>query len=417
MQSKTVTLAIPVDVDLMQIVTGFVEKAGSAFGLMKRECFAITLAAEEVFAFIAGTSTPNTEIQIVCRNGGYYVEMAFQLKSGILPVEAFNLTRSAVAADMEGTEQLGLILAARTVDRLSIDRLGKDAFILRFVMDKRYPPVEQVLLPELSGQFNVKKADMSMLKELSARILSCYGNSVDSFLTVPGKLIDMVASGDYDALVSINEKGQVGGGIVFSRNRQMSEAYGPYVFWQEPSLPQMLVEGMIEKLGRTKDTLCLVIMEPTSQIPYEYFELLQGGAVYRQLSDDNGARVFVHPCLKVFLKDFYDNLVLPRVIQEVEYMGEELAQYSAIATTIDRQNKRSEFMLLWVGQNFEENLRAHVELLQTQNIEDISFWMQLGSSDEAMMAPMLLSAGFEPWMVLPWAWHGDVAIFKHKGRK
>lgn len=197
----------------------------------------------------------------------------------------------------------------------------------------------------------------------------------------------------------------------------MAEAYGPFVFGKEDSHPKMLVEGMIEKLGRTKDTLCLVIMEPTSQIPYEYFDLLQDGAVYRQLSDDNGARIFVHPCIKVFLDDFYNNLALPRVIQDVEYMGEELLQYSAIATAVDRQSKKSLLTLLWVGQNLEENLRAHVKLLQNQNIEDIRFWMQLGSSDEAMMAPLLLAAGFEPWMVLPWARQGDVAIFKYKGRK
>jgi hypothetical protein len=417
MQCRRATLSIPADVNLTQVVTGFVEKAGNAFGLMKRECLAITLAAEEVFAFIAGTGTSNNEIQIVCRNGGYYVEMSFQLKSCILPVDAFNLTKSGVTGDMEGAEQLGLILAARTVDRLSVDRLGRDTFILRFVMDKRYPLVEPAALPELGGRFNVQEADISSLKELSARILSCYGNAVDSFLTVPGKLIDMAASGDYDALVSINKKGQVGGGIVFSRNRQMSEAYGPYVFGKEDGLPQMLVEGMIEKLGRAKDTLCLVIMKPTPQTPSEYFEPLQGSAVYRQLSDDNGARIFTHSCFKVFLQDFYENLVLPRVIQDVEYTGEELAQYSALATAIDRQSKRSELTLLWAGQNLEENLRAHVELLQTQNIEDISLLMQLGSSDEVMMAPMVLSAGFEPWMVLPWARQGDVAIFKYKGRK
>lgn len=417
MQSKSVALSIPVDLDLTQIVTGFVEKACSAFGLGKRECNALTLAAEEVFAFLAHTALSKSDIQVICKSGRYYVEMAFQLKSGMLPLEAFNLTKSAVPDDLEGMEQLGLILAARTVDRLSVDRIGKDSFLLRFVMEKRYPPVEQEVPPELSGRFHVMEADSSMLKELSARIGHCYGNLANSFLNVPGKLIDMVASEDFDALVLINEKGQVGGGIVYSRNKHMSEAYGPFVFLPETVLSQMLVEGMLEKLGRSKDALCLVIMEPTLQTPFEYFEQLQGGAVYRQLAEDNGTRIFVHSCFKDFVKKFYTDLALPRMLQEVEYTGEELAPCSAIATAVDRQNKRGTLTLLWAGQNLEENLRAHVELLQGQNIEDIFFRMELGSADEAMMAPMVMSAGFEPSMILPWAGQGDVVIFGYKGRK
>ncbi|ATW27855.1 ATP-binding protein [Candidatus Formimonas warabiya] len=417
MQSRLVTLTIPVDLDLTQIVTGFVEKACSAFGLAKRECYALTLAAEEVFAFLSHATLPDNDIQIMCKSGGYYVEMAFQLKSGMLPLEAFNLTRGAVPDDMEGAAQLGLILAARTVDRLYVDRIGEDTFLLRFVMEKRYPSVKQEAPLELSGRFHVRDADPTMLKELSARIRHSYGNSVNSFLTVPGKLIDMVASGDYDALALINERGQVGGGMVFRRNRQMSEAYGPFVFLQEAGLSQMLVEGMLEKLGRTKDALCLVIMEPTLQTPLEYFEPLQGGAVYRQLAEDDGARVFVHPCFKDLVKKFYTDLALPRMIQDMTYTGEELVQCSAIATAIDRQSKRGTLTLLWAGQNLEENLRAHVDLLQSQNIGDIRFRMELGSAEEAMMAPMVMSAGFEPSMILPWAGQGDVVIFSYRGRK
>ena len=416
MLNRSVTLTVSVDAGLTQVVTCFVEKSSVAFGFSQEECPKLTLAAEEVFTFLASTAPTKDEIQILCRGRGYCVELEFHLKRGMLPLEAFNLTRKATVDDAEHGGQLGLILAARIVDRLFVDRVGNDSFALRFVVEKRYPPAENRPLPELGGAFHVVDSDPSTLKELSARIVACHNGSVEPFLTVPGKLIDMVASGDFEALVLGNEKGQAGGGIVFSRGRHICEAYGPFVFVEEPSLPQALVEGMLEALGRADDALAVVIMEPAPLTPVGYFEKLAGGALYRQLSDDNGARVFVHPSLKVFLENFYEELTLPRILQEAEYQGEQLPLNSAIATTIDRPKKRAELRLLWTGQNFEDNLRAHVRLLIGQDVHDIRFRMELDSSDEAMMAPMLLSAGFSPWMVLPWDGRGDVAIFRHGER-
>jgi hypothetical protein len=416
MQKKPLTLTVSIDIGLLPVVTGFVEKSAGAFGLGKREAMALTLAAEEVFAFIAGAGTSDNEIQIICHNGGYYVELALRLKSGLIPIDAFNLTKRPVTANLEGVEQLGLILASRAVDRLIIDRCGKDDFVLRFMVDKRYPAVEPAALPGPSGRFRVLEADSAALAELAARIRSEFGESAARFLTFPGKLIDMIASGDYEALTALNEKGAVGGGIVFSKNRQMAEAWGPYVFGAEERLPRMLVEKTLEKLGRARDALCLVIMTPPLQTPLDYFERLPGGAVYRQLAEDDGARVYAHPCFKTFLQDFYENLALPRIIQDVAYMGEELEPHSAIATAIDRQSKSSELTLLWAGQNLEDNLRAHVQLLQTQNVATISFRMKLGCAEEVGMAPMVLAAGFEPVTVLPWASQGDVVVFKHQGR-
>jgi hypothetical protein len=416
LQRKPVTLSIPFDVAMIPVVTGFVENSGGAFGLGKRECLSLTLAAEEVFAFIAATGDPDREIQIICHNYGYYVEMAFQLKSGILPLETFNLTLNPTVDKAEDVDRLGLILASRTVDRLAVDRVGKDTFILRFIMDKRYPVPEPVILPEPNGRFQVREADYATISELSMRILSGYADSAVSFLKIPGKLLDMVKSGDYEALVALNEKGQVGGGVVFGKNLQMSEAYGPFVFTGDDRIPQMLAEMMIEKLGRTKDTVCLTIMAPTPQTPLDYFERLPGGAVYRQLLEDDGARVFAHPLIKSFLNGFYQDLALPRMIQDVAHMGEELAQHSAIAAAIDRQGRKSELTLLSAGQNLEENLRAHLKLLQTQEIGEISYWMRLGAAEEVIMAPQVLAAGFEPVMVLPWARQGDVAVFRYRGR-
>jgi hypothetical protein len=414
---KPLTLTIPVDIGLLAIATGFVEKSAGAFGLGKREAMALTLAAEEVFAFIAGAGISDNEIQIICRNGGYYVELALRLKSGLIPVDAFNLTRSPAAVNPEGLEQLGLILASRAVDRLAVDRCGKEYFNLRFMVDKHYPSVEPAILPEPSGRFRVLEADGAMLAEFAARLRSGSGESAPAFLMLPGKLIDMVASGDYEVLTALNEKGAVGGGIVFSKSRQMTEAWGPYVFSAEERLPRMLVEKTLEKLGRAQETLCLVIMAPPPQTPLDYFERLPGGAVYRQLAEDDGARVYAHPCFKTFLQDFYENLALPRIIQDVAYMGEELEPHSALATAIDRQSASGELTLLWAGKNLEENLRAHVKLLQTQKVVTINFRMQLSCVAEVVMAPMVMAAGFEPVTVLPWAGQGDVAVFKYQGRK
>ena len=127
--------------------------------------------------------------------------------------------------------------------------------------------------------------------------------------------------------------------------------------------------------------------------------------------------VFTDKALRKFLSDFYMRLALPRILQDIKYMGEELADNSAIATSIDRQKRRASLNLLWPGKNFAENLNMHLELLAKQDIGDIRFSSELESPEEAILTPVLLAAGFTPSMVLPWGGRkGDIAIFRHEGK-
>ena len=54
------------------VATAFVEKGAAAMGLERRECLALTLATEEIFACICRQGQPGQPLGIDLVNGGYF---------------------------------------------------------------------------------------------------------------------------------------------------------------------------------------------------------------------------------------------------------------------------------------------------------------------------------------------------------
>jgi len=413
---QQVEIKVPFKRELLPLVVSCVEQSAQAFGLRREESLPLALAAEEVFSFLTAQAQEQETMGLTCRFGGYYVETIYRFASRALPMRALNITAAVSVEDEKSLEDMGLLLAARSVDslRFSTDEEGNMA--LHFLKEKGYPEFSsEQSHSNLSGEtsFQVVNGQPELLKQFAGRVVKAYGKDAPSFFRFPGKLVDMVASGEYGAALLVDGKSNIGGGMLWRIGSKMVEAYGPYLFLAQPSLAQDLVEGCLGRIARTK-AVCLVIRQGTAQTPQEYFESLGDQALYRQLGEDNGTVAFIHPSLTPFLEKAYQDLFLPRQIQEVEYQGEKIASYSAFAAHIDREAQKVVLSTLGVGADAAQNLLEHVQVLREEGINELFFELDAGVPEQAILGPDLLTAGFVPTLILPWGGRGDIILFEHK---
>lgn len=413
---EQVEIKVPFRRELIPLVVSCVEQSAYAFGLKRQEGLPLALAAEEIFSFLAAQAEKKETMSLSCCFRGYYVEAIFKFASRALPMKSLNITATVSAEDEKSLEDMGLLLAARSVDylRFATDEEGNMA--LHFIKEKEYPEIlTGQSYPNLlrESSFQIVDSQPELLKQFAARVVNTYGKNVPSFFYFPGKLVDMVASGEYGVVLLMDEKSNIGGGMLWKLGSKMVEAYGPYLFLEQPQLAQDLIEGCLGKIARTQ-AVCLVIRDSTPQAPSEYFEPLGNKALYRQLGEDNGAVAFVHPSLISFLENSYQDLFLPREVQEVEYQGERISPYSVFASQIDRKANKVVLSTLWVGADAEENLLEHVRALKQEGITNLLFELDAGVPEQAILGPALLTAGFVPIMVLPWGGRGDIIIFEQR---
>ena len=106
-----VTLSLRADQIFLPVATSFVEKAAVAFGLAEPEALSLTLAAEEIFAYLCSAAAPGKEVLMKCRSGGYYVDQEFLFEARDFNMKAFNLTASVSMDHQDGTDETGLLIA------------------------------------------------------------------------------------------------------------------------------------------------------------------------------------------------------------------------------------------------------------------------------------------------------------------
>jgi hypothetical protein len=203
-QKTEVTLSLRADLVLLPVATSFVENAAQAFGLEASEALALTLAAEEVFAYLCRVAAPGREVHMHCRGGGYYVEQDFLFHAQDFNMRAFNLTAAVPFDDHAGMEETGLLIASRMVDRF---RFSEEDRGLRLVLvkEKSYPELPTLPSPEAIPlvQFSVRPPDPEELKLLVRWINQEFSKHlVPSGFSLPGKVVDMVACGEYHAIIA-----------------------------------------------------------------------------------------------------------------------------------------------------------------------------------------------------------------------
>ncbi len=430
--SGNVTLSVEADEKLLPLLTAFVENAALCFGLGRDESLKLTLAAEEVFVHLCRVVMPaGGALEIRCSNGGYRTQAVFVLPgTEAFDLKAFNLTAAISTEDDASLDEMGLVIASRSVDRFSLSReTGRD-LQLALIKEKSYP-----MLPEAPpatvnplDEWTLRQPTVEEVKYVCSLSSSYYGPSVlHNIFTYPGKLADMMSVGEYHALAAVGSRDEIGGSIFWRwTGERVIECLGPYVFNQGPQseIPRDLLEGCIGAIAKTQ-AVGIVNTLPTPEFSRRDFEFLgtvessaQNGntvvaeAWFRLLHEDTGAVVWVHPELEDFVRQEYSRLVLPREVRVDRPSGEAMTGHSVLSAEFDRPQRRVKLRPMWPGADAEENIGRHVRLLKQEGISDTQFDLDLGEAWQTVFVPGLLKSGFAPRFVLPYAGQGDVVTFQ-----
>lgn len=426
-----VTLTVRAEMAFVPLAVSFVENAAGAFGLEREDVLGLTLATEEIFAYLCTSGVPHEVVEIRCLGGVYYVQAQFLFEAQDFNMRAFNLTAVPNLQEEAKLEETGLLIASRMVDRFDFSAVGAKKQSLILVKEKTYPAVTDILTGEAHPltAFSVSTPDPEELK-MFARLVNRYyaGHIVPPFLRFPGKVADMAGSGDYAASLAVDTAGQIGGGMIWRvAGLKIVECCGPYLFNQiaGSGVAEALANSCIEAIART-DAVGLLNRYPTPEVPEGYFERLGSlvyrrcehapselTVLYRQLVEDPGATVWSHPDLEEFLADQYRRLYLARRIQPVRSEGEATARSSVLSAEFDRTNGLVTLRPVVAGMDAEENLGRHVEVLQQENLTGILVSLDLGKPWQSAFVPALLNQSFLPRIVMPYAGKADVVLFQH----
>ncbi|MCX8021200.1 MAG: hypothetical protein N2745_00300 [Syntrophorhabdaceae bacterium] len=427
---KNLKISSPINTDFISVVTTFVEQSSLAFGLQKYDALKLTLASEEVYLYLCDVVQGEKVLDITCTGGTYFVSVEFSFDKLELHLQAFNITAVPMSEIDEELKEMGLLIAARSVDNLSLEEVSGERLILRLIKEKSYPPPEEMGLPAVSPMtsFSIKIPTADEIKMFS-RLLSVYYKDYpfpDAF-KYPGKLVDMVSSSIYAISIATDDKGTIGGGIIWKRmNEKIAEFFGPYLFNQDDKdrMAESLINACLERLART-EIIGIFTRYPTEAFPEGYFEpigvtrsfskegsYLEFSCYYRQLHEDAGTYVYVPKSIASFIENEYGRLVLPRQVYLTDYSGEYRGDYSVFATEFDRERNRVLMRPLWPGEDYLENISRHIAIFEKEGILNCFFEIDLGIPWHSSIADKLIESRFKPCVVIPYGGKSDLVIFQ-----
>jgi hypothetical protein len=417
------------------LAVAFAEKAALGLGLNLDEALRLTLAVEEVFTYLCLRLAPDQVVEIRCTGAAFYVSLDIVVPTDDFNLRALNLTTPVSLHDDAGLEEIGLVLASRSVDGFRIGRQKQKGhgLVLTMIIEKTYPVLEKgrPLSVQPLPTFSIKTPDPEELKLVVHLINQHYGDQMlPNFCSYPGKVVDMVSSGEYQSAVAIGPTGAIGGAIFWNRvGEKMVACFGPYVFGQKPGLGirEELLSTCINAIARTQ-AVGLLNRFPTQDFPRHHFELLgtvtilsRGGKTrscntwFRLMHEDPGGVVWAHPEVQAYLTQEYQRLFLPREIRPTSNAGEHQSQYSVLATEFDRLQDQVVLYPAWPGVDMTDNVARHLQLLRNEGIANISFVIDLGQAWQAAFVEALLPNGFRPRLILPYYGEGDLLLFQYEG--
>ena len=415
----------------LTVVMAFVEQSSLALGLGKPEALRMTLASEELFLHLCRVVIPNQDgVRIRCIRKGYFVQSDFSFPETGFNMQAFNLAATPQPLENADFDDMRLILASRSVDRLKIRRKGNNLQI-SLIKEKKYPRALELAepLPPFSGNdFAIRCPSADELKFLAPLTRAFYPElALPVFFQYPGMLVDMMQSGEYHAIIAAGPAGDISGGMLWhTLSDRTVEAIGPYVFGVSESdrVAGSLIEACISEAGRTS-AIAMICHPPATGQYHEYFEFLgdidqysAGGALIRQASwfrlmhEDMGSVAWAPVELEAYLRQTYSRLFLPREIRKVTDDGENQPAHSVLSTQIDRLSLRVDLDILWPGADMEDNLLRHLQLFRNEGLRNVVFEIDIGSAWKSAVIPCLLRNGFRPVQILPYAGDGDIILFQ-----
>ena len=326
------------------------------------------------------------------------------------------------------------LLASQSVDQLRLMREQQNRFRLVLVKEKSYAPPESMSDPRPAVTSDCEPCmagpeEIELFAKMSSYHLS--PELLPPFFANPGKLRDMVASGEYGCAVASDTHGRQAGGMFWRCDTANTlECYGPYLFddqagQEEQNICTGLLNLCLKDLTKTP-AIGLINRYPGGPLSSHDFEELGSYSVYkkdgntttevvyfRQLREDPGVKAWADPALEDFLLQEYRRLVLPR---EVEYIQpkdhKKESEHSALTVSFQRKQNVATLRPLWPGLDMEENVARHMCLLEKENWCNISAEIDLGIPWQAAFTKPLLKHGFIPRLVLPHGGQGDIVLFR-----
>jgi len=438
-QRRNAKLLIRDDLNFLPTVQAFIENTALTFGLGQSEALALTLAGEEIFNYLCESVKPRAEIEISCYEGGYYAALNFALPQQNFALKAFNLTTTINVDDEKSLDEMGLIIALRMVDHLQISQSDSSRLQLSLRKEKNYPKAaenDRTTTTPLSENFTIVTPDA---EELKFFISESHRYTATEMLPVefhyPGKIVDMVSTGDYRVAIARDSHGHIGGGIIwFWSSKKMVECYGPWILADNanPSFTlerrQTIAEALLEhclNLIAKSPAVGLINCSPSPDLPQYHFESLgtvveqqnsnigkKIPALFRQMHEDPGAIAWAHPDLEPFLRSEYQRLTLPREIRLTSNSGESSTDFSVLATEFNRSNHKVTLRPLWAGKDMKKNIADHLALFAEETLENIFFVIDLGKSWHLTFFPALVENGFSPRLLLPYGGKGDLLLLQ-----
>jgi hypothetical protein len=423
-------LKIPAETAFLRLAPLFVGQGAMGLGLDEEAADELSLAAEEIMAYLVRVGAPGGEVEIRCMAGSHYVQTDFSFPLQNIGLRAFNMTTTVSFDDESAMDEMELLIASRMADQFRISRRPNGNPELTLIKDFSYPEIVDEALAEVQAlsSFSLKDPDPGQIKWFLRLVNQvCPATSFPRDFLYPGKVVDMAAVGDYRLLIAVSPTGEIGGGIVWRwEGLKTVELFGPYIFNRKtkPDMGRELMDACIGSVARTS-ALILINRMPPADMPKGYLEPLgtigihdAGGmpqrltVSFREMHEDMGAVTWAHPELQDFLEGEYQRLYFPREIRLVSSDGEVGESFSVLSAEMDRRFDRVTLRAIWPGADRMQNLRNHLKLIEHEGLALVFFEMDLGSSWQAEFTPDLLGLGFTPQMILPHAGSGDLLIFE-----
>lgn len=427
------TVCCPVELKLqahtkfIPLIQGVVEQAALAFGLERDRALRLTMSAEEIMAHIAATA-PGEMLRLAIRPGGWCVHADFSFAADPAELWAMNLDAMENIHGVEGMEHMGLLLAARMNDAFSV-RLDGRVVHLELRQDRNYTTMPPLDGPRLSskGQVHVAVEPEAALVVLAcARAMGLYGpQETHSAFHTPDKIADMLAQGDIQAALAMDEDNSLCGMLLWSPAGERTVGFhGPYIFVQGQETARLLEDHMLHDLARgkakglfsrqaTKD-LDTQSFESLGQLSYALGETRASLDVwYRHLSEDPGGTVWSHPRLSPFLQERYESLVFMRRLRETDGAGTPPAR-CVFSCRLRPELTEAVLLPLVAGADADSAVARHVAVLRKDGYRNLFFHLDLAYGWQAALVPALLDNGFAPVLLLPDGGKGDVVVFQHE---
>ncbi|WMW66919.1 hypothetical protein [Nitratidesulfovibrio liaohensis] len=429
MHHDSIHLRLYADMAWLPLAQGVAEQGAAVFGLDHGKTLRLTMAVEELLAYLAGQSAGDMlEITITRRACHILTEFAFAARDADL--WAMNITACGVSCSEESMQAMGLLLAARMCDGFEVRRHGGQV-VLSLRMNRSYPGLDGGAVEHVAarGALQVRAADdPARIKEACRLACGLYPPALvpPSFAT-PGMVVDQVRAGDLHAALAEDAGGAVRGFIVWMQRSEASVSFcGPYVFARDDAqTARALTDHLVAQVART--TANGIISDlATADLPPGEFEAL--GELpftgdddmpaplpvwYRGLREDNGVTVWAHAGLKLFLEQAYERLFLMRDIRPTQPVGEHRDARSVFATSLRPQASVALITPMLDGADAGENIRLHAGMLRAEGYRNILLHLDLSAGWQADLPPLLEETGFAPVMVLPFASRADVVVYQH----